>query len=187
MGDNDLIIGSNFELEEWDENEPIAPPDGVPIVRPFKDLTQFWPNDQPQREDVSWVMPYEKRYLEPLGNGVAKVFGVNLINDQEYITLPENVKATHLFTVLTRSSIQEKHPGKFVWHPICVVVKYVITVAIEIMLDRSNQQIDITKMFLWSNKQQTYAPVFDEKAGKIQNPAVLLQILERYSNLEGLG
>jgi hypothetical protein len=184
---SDLVDSLGNVLTEYDEGEaPVTAPEGVPIIRPFKELTSFWPNDQADREDVSWVMPYEVKYLKPFGNGVAKIFGVNLIDDAEYIALPEDVKATHLFTVLTRSEIREKHPGKFVWYPVCVVLKYVIMVAVEVMIDRANQKIDIMKMLLWSKSQQAYVPVFDEKAGKIENPAVLLQILEKYARMEGL-
>lgn len=174
-------------LTEYDEGEtPVTAPEGVPIIRPFKELTSFWPNDQADRDDVAWVAPFEAKYLQPFGRGIAKIFGVNLINDAEYISLPEDVKATHLFTVLTRSQIMEKHPGRFVWHPVCVVLKYVIMVAVEVMIDRANHKIDITKMLLWSKAQQSYVPVFDEKAGKIENPAVIFQILEKYARMEGL-
>jgi len=174
-------------LQEYGEDEkPVVAPAGVPIIRPYKDLTHFWPNDQSDRDDVSWVFPYEVRYLKPLGERIAQVFHVNLIDDDEYIGMPEEAKATQLSCVLTRSQLRDTGTGIFTWDPICVVVKYMVMVAVQIRLDQPNNRIDIVKALLWANSQQTYVPVFDEKAGKIENPGVLLQILERYAGLEGL-
>jgi len=172
------------QLEEWPEDEPIKPPDGTLIIQPFRELMQFWPNDQWDRDDAVWVQPYEQRFMAPLGNGMANIFGVNLINDEEYIGMPEEAKASFLSCVLTRSQIREVQTGIYEWYPLCVVVRYCIVVGVQVRIDRSNQKIEIPRAMLWSRQQQEYIPVFDQVAGKIENPAVVLRVLDRYAQLE---
>lgn len=170
--------------EEWPDDKPLVPPEGTPIIRPFKQLMRFWPNDQWDRDDVAWVDQYERKYLAPLGENIAKIFRVDLINDAEYLSIPEDARVGQLSCVLTRSQIQEMRSGVFEWYPICVVVSGTIIAGVQVNLDRSNQQIEIPKALLWSKAQQEYIPVFDQVTGKIENPAVLLQIFDRYMQLE---
>lgn len=182
-----LEFPDNFKLEELPADAPCAPADeSCPIFKPFEGLMEFWPNDQWQRDDVSWVAPLEQSFLQPLGQQAARIFGVDLITDQEYIGVPEEIKGSHLFCVLTRARIQQTQLGIFEWYPICVVVRYCVMVAIQVRVQRASGQIEIPQCLLWSKDQQTYAPVFDEATGKIENPGVLLQVLDRYAHLEGL-
>jgi len=176
----------NLMAEEWDTSRPMLPPDGTLIFRPFKELTTFYPNDQANRDDVQWVHPYEVRYLRPLGENIARIFGVHLARDREYIQMPEEVKATHLSCVMTRAQIRETQTGIFEWTPLCVIVKYCIMVAVHVRIDRNNNKIEIPKCLLWSKGQQEYVPVVDEVTGKIEHPGVLLQILATYAQMEGL-
>ena len=176
----------NILAEEWDASQPMKPPEGTPIIRPFKELTTFYPNDQANRDDVQWVVPYETRYLRPLGDNIARIFGVSLARDHEYMQMPEEAKAAHLSCVMTRAQIQETQTGIFEWTPLCVVVKYCIMVAVQVRIDRHSNQIEIPKCLLWAKAQQAYVPVFDEAAGKIENPGVLLQILAKYAQMEKL-
>ena len=41
-------------------------------------------------------------------------------------------------------------------------------------------------MLLWNNQAQEYAPVFDEESGQIKDPNIMLEILYRYAQFEGL-
>jgi len=179
-------IPKNLVAEEWDTSKPMVPPEGTPIIRPFKELTTFYPNDQANCDDVQWVHPYEVRYLRPLGENIARIFGVELARDREYLQMPEEVKATHLSCVMTRAQIRETQTGIFEWSPLCVIVKYCIMVAVQVRIDRTHNLLEIPKCLLWSNAQQTYVPVFDEVTGKIENPGVLLQVLAKYAQMERL-
>jgi len=179
-------VPTNLIAEEWDPNEPMVPPEGTPIIRPFKELTTFYPNDQSNRDDVQWVQPYEHRYLRPLGENIARIFGVELARDNDYLQMPETVKATHLSCVLTRAQIRETQTGIFEWSPLCVVVKYCIMVAVQVRIHRESNHLEIPKCLLWSNAQQEYVPVFDEASGRIDNPGVLLQVLAKYAQMEKL-
>ena len=170
--------------EEWPEDKQAGQTDGVAIIQPFKELMRFWPNDQPDREDVQWTHQYEQRYLAPLGAGIAKSFQVDLINDTDYITMPEEARASFLSCVLTRSEIKEVRPGIWEWYPICAVVRQHIVAAVQVQVDRTNQRIEIPRALLWSKQQQEYVPVFDAQTGKIENPAVLFEIFSRYAAME---
>lgn len=172
-------------MEEWPDDKPIAPPDGSEIIQPFRDLTRFWPNDQWDRDDVNWVEPFERRYIQPLGMQVANIFQVDLIDDADYLSMPEEARASFLSCVMTRSQVREVASQTFGWNPICVVVRQFIMVAVEMKIHRPSGKIEIPKCLLWSKHQQTYAPVFDEVTGRIENPGVILQILDRYARLEG--
>lgn len=164
--------------------ERYDPPEGTQIFQPFKGLTHFWPNDQPHRQN--WLVPLEQKYLQPFGTLVANIFGVSLINDTDYLAIPEDDRARMLFTIMTRSDMQEVRPGIFEWYPICVVVKYCIMVGVKVQLDAADKKMKMLMAQLWAKDQQTYVPIVDHVAGYIENPAVLLQILEKYARLEGL-
>lgn len=170
--------------EVWPDDKPFAPPEGTMIIRPFKGLMKFWPNDQADRPDTAWVQWYEQRYLAPLGAAVAQVFQVDLINDAEYIGMPDDAQASFLSCVLTRSQIREVHPGIHEWYPLCVVVKRSIVAAVQVRVDPANQKIEIPRALVWAARDQEYCPVVDPQSGKIENPAVLLGIFARYAELE---
>lgn len=173
------------EPEEWPEDKPFAPPEeGTMILRPFKELMRFWPNDQADRQDVQWLHQYEQRYIAPLGIGIAQVFHVDLINDDEYLGMPDEAKATYLSCIMTRSQVREIRQGTWEWYPICVVVRKCIVAAVQVRVDPANQKIEIPMALVWSQEHQEYAPIRDDKAGKIENPAVLLDIFSRYAALE---
>lgn len=174
----------------WNEiilkpGERYDPPDGTRIFQPFKGLTHFWPNDQPQREN--WLAPVEQKYLQPFGVLVAAIFGVTLITDTEYLAITEDDRAQMLFTILTRADVREVRPGIFEWYPICVVVKYCVMVGVKVQLDAASKKMKMLMAQLWAKDQQAYVPVVDHVTGYIENPAVLLQVLEKYARLEGLG
>jgi hypothetical protein len=174
---------------EWSElnlkpGERYDPPEGTRIFQPFKGLTPFWPNDQPHRE--KWLEPVEQKYLHPFGTAVAQIFAVDLITDADYVVLDEDSKANMLFTVMTRADVREVRPGIFEWFPICVVVKYFIMVGVQVQLDAATQKAKMLMAQLWAKDQQAYVPVFDHVTGYIENPGVLLQVLEKYARLEGL-
>jgi len=171
-------------MEEWPDDKPIGPPEGTPIIQPFKQLMKFWPNDQWDRDDVAWVLPWEQKYLAPLGQNIARIFGVDLINDQEYLSMPEEATVQQLSCVMTRSQIREVQTGIFEWYPICVVISMTIVAGIQVRLNRTEGKIEIPKAMLWSRQQQEYVPVFDHVTGKIENPAVLLEIMHRYNQME---
>ncbi|KKM18744.1 hypothetical protein LCGC14_1662590 [marine sediment metagenome] len=175
----------NLPAEVWPANKPMEPPEGIPIIKPFKELMQFWPNDQWDRDDVVWVEPFERRYLAPLGEGIAKIFGVGLINDEQYISGPEDAKATYLSCVLTRSQIKEVHPGVFEWYPICIVIGGSIIVAVQVQADpANNNNIEIPMALCWASSDQEYIPIADPVTNKVDNPAVLLDVFRRYAQIE---
>jgi len=175
-----------FKLNELDlpEGQEYEPPEGTRIIQPFKELTSHYAYEH--REEDDWLIPWEKDYLAPLGQGIARVFEVDLINDAQYNGLTEDQRATWLTCLLTRSQLRETQTGVFAWHPLCVVVKYCIMVAVEVRLDRTKRTIEIPKFLLWANDQQSYIPIFDEKTGRIDNPADILQVLATYARMEGL-
>jgi hypothetical protein len=156
----------------------------VQIIRPHKELKRFWPNDQPQRFDM--LAPYESQILFGFGSVVARIFSVDLINDLEYDGMPEESKASYLSVVLTRAEVKQTGIGIYEWDPIVVVVKYTIFVAVHCQLDVSKGQLLFKEMILWNNRAQEYAPIVDPKLGYIEDPRVLLTILERYAQYEGL-
>jgi len=171
-------------MEEWPDDQPMEPPEGVPIIKPFRELMKFWPNDQWDRDDVQWVIPFEQRFLIPLGEGIAQIFGVGLISDEMYIAAPEEAKATHLSCVMTRSQIKEVSPGIFEWYPLCIVVKGSIVAAVQVRIDPANNNIEIPMALCWANSDQEYIPVADPATNRIENPAVLLQVFDRYAQIE---
>lgn len=174
----------NRYVQETNLPDDYAPPEGIQIIRPFKELTQFYPCEHPEQHD--WVGRFEVRYLRPLANNVARVFGVPLIDDAQYTEMPEEAKATYLSVVLTRADILQTIPGTFEWMPICVVARYSIVVGIQIRIDPANNKIQIPMMLLWNNLDQQYVPVGDSVKGHIENPAVILQVLSRYARMERL-
>ena len=173
--------------EEWPEDKPIGPPEDSPIVRPFKDLMTFYPTDQGHREELQWVEALEQRFLIPFGETVAKIFRVDLIDDEDYISMPEEAKAATLSCVMTRAQIRETQTGYFEWHPLCIVVKYCIYAAMQIRVERSTLRYEVPKLMLWAGAQQTYVPVVDPQSGKIEDPKVLFPIFTQYQKIEGLG
>jgi hypothetical protein len=182
--DNEMTDDITNYVTEVPEGEPCTPPDGIAIIRPFHELTIFDPCEALDEND--WVERFEMRYTRPLALGVARVFDVNLIDDATYIEMPEEAKSSYLSCVLTRAGIAQIRPGIFEWTPIVVVARYMIVVAIRVQIDAANNSIAIPMLLLWNNAAQEYAPVVDEKAGKIENPAVILQILNRYAHMEKL-
>jgi hypothetical protein len=174
----------NMPLEEWPEDKQIAPPEGTMILKPFKELMQFWPNDQWFRDDVAWVDPLEQQFFSPLGKRIAEVFDVSLINDAEYISMPEDAKASFLSCVLTRSQIKEIRTGVFEWFPISVVVRYCVIAAVQTQVDRSNRSVVIPQALVWSRDNHTYIPITDPTTGRIDNPAVLLKVFTKYIEME---
>lgn len=175
-----------FKLNELDlpEGQKYEPPEGTLIVQPFRELTSHFAYEYEEKDD--WLIPWEKDYLYPLGRGIARIFEVDLINDTQYNGLTEEQRATWLTCLMTRSQLRETQTGVFVWHPLCLVVKYFIMVAVEVRLDRTKHTIEIPKFLLWDNSNQNYVPIFDEKTGRIDNPADILQVLAKYAKLEGL-
>jgi len=174
-------------MEEWPEDKPAVPPTPQLIIQPFKDLMTFYPNDQADHETLQWIDPIEQRYLRPLGLGAARVFHVDLIDDDEYIEMPEEAKNTCLSCVLTRAEVRETQLGWFEWHPLLVVVKYCIYVAVQVRVERATGKLEIPRCMLWSQAQQQYVPIVDPKSTHIENPGILLQILDQYQRIEGLG
>lgn len=185
--DNKIDPATDPFLQEWPDDKPIGPPSVNQIVQPFKELTQFYPNDQWHREDIQWVEALEKRFLVPFGEVVARIFRVDLIDDQDYISMPEETKAAVLSCVLTRSQIRETQTGYFEWYPVCVVVKYCVYAAIQVRVERSTLRHEVQKLLLWSGAEQQYVPIVDPQTGKIEDPKVLFPILEKYQQMEGLG
>jgi hypothetical protein len=159
------------------------PPEGVQIIRPFKGLEQFFPNTQPGNMKVLEVV--EQQFLVPFGSEVAKIFSVELIDDLEYDSIAEEDKAAWLSVVLTRSGVRQVGTSLYEWDPIVVVVKYTKYVYIRCQFDVSSMKLDVKHMMLWNNKAQEYAPIHDEVAGFV-NPEILLVILKRYAEYEGL-
>lgn len=168
---------------EVPEGQRYDPPDGVQLFRPFQELTQFFPCPNPKAVP-QWIVPYEDRYLMPLAEGIAKVFRVPLLNDAEYHEMPEEAKATMLSCCLTRAEILQVRPGVWSWHPIVVIVKYMVMVAINVEVQPQERKIVIREMKLWNNSAQEYAVIRDPAKGYIQDPVVLLQILHRYAEME---
>jgi len=181
------IIDPTKYLTEMEipEDERYDPPAGIQIFRPFKELTQFFPCPKPEATPL-WIVPFEERYLQPLAEGVAKVFQVPLIDDADYHEMSEEQKATLLSCCLTHAEILQIHPGTFTWCPVVVVVKYMVMVAIKVEVTPNEKKIIITQMKLWNNAAQEYAEICDPQKGYIENPAVLLQILHRYAEMESL-
>lgn len=167
------------------EGERYDPPGGVQLFKPFKELTQFFPRPNPSTAPL-WIVPFEDRYLRPLAEGIAKVLHVSLIDDADYSEMPEEAKATMLSCCLTRAEIIQTRPGVFSWHPIVVVVKYMTLVAINVEVDPNARKINIPEMKLWNNADQEYVAIRDPQKGYIQDPSVLLQIIQRYAQMESL-
>lgn len=171
-------------VEQKDLPTNYQPPEGVHIIRPFKELKEFWPNDQSHRLEM--LAPFEQQHLIGFGTHVASIFGVDLINDLEYVSVPEEGKASCIFVVLTRAGVKQVSLSIYEWDPIVVAVKYTKFVAVHCQLDVSNNTLIFKHMLLWNNRAQEYAPVFDEEAGQIRDPRILLEILSRYAQYEGL-
>lgn len=167
------------------EGQRYQPPEGTLIFRPHKGLDTFWPADQPWRFD-DLVGQYEPTHLAPLGHRIAEIFGVPLIDDEQYSSVPEDDKASQLFCCLTRSGLRQHSPGVWGWAPIVVIVKYCLFVQVRYWLDAANQDLRVQDALLWSEREQQYIPVFDDQLGYIQNPVVLLPILTKYASMEGL-
>jgi len=165
--------------EDENQNMPI----GVLQLDPYKDVRLFEPQQEPQK--YGWADAYEQQYIIPLGNSVANVFGVSLLNDTLYSGGSEAEKKSLLSVVCTRSNMMQIKPGIWGWFPIVVVAAKRLIVMIEFHVDLSNNKHVWPKALLWSNITKRYEIVIDPKAGRLKDPFVLPKyILPKYISIE---
>ena len=127
------------------EGESYEPPAGTPIIRPYRDLMQFFPAPSPA--PYEWLRKYRER-IDRLGIGVASVFQVAAIRDGTYAVMPEEMKATYLSCVVTDANLHEVSPGRFEWDAICVVVRYHVLVAVQLRIEPATNVFEIPRAHL---------------------------------------
>lgn len=124
----------------------------------------------------------ERLYILPYIVSLSTIFRVPPVTDDIYRFFSEEVKASGLFLILSRSYVKKLQSGWIVWDAVLVVIKKMIVGRVRCLYHPDARKFQLKEVHLWQNNTGDYYRIADERLTWELIPG----IMERYVEYEGL-